>query len=71
MARFTCVSLCELRSTPHAAHHPGVSQVPGATTYFGCVGQDHYAEELKKVAAKDGVAVSCRWRGAQGQAHGG
>lgn len=32
-------------------------QVPGATTYFGCVGQDHYAEELKKVAAKDGVAA--------------
>ncbi|KAL4459058.1 hypothetical protein ABPG75_013923 [Micractinium tetrahymenae] len=30
-------------------------QVPGATTYFGCVGKDHYAEELEKVAAKDGV----------------
>jgi adenosine kinase len=32
-------------------------QVPGATTYFGCVGADHYAEELKKVASKDGVNV--------------
>lgn len=30
-------------------------QVPGATTYFGCVGKDHYADELTKVAAKDGV----------------
>ncbi|KAI7844663.1 hypothetical protein COHA_001752 [Chlorella ohadii] len=32
-------------------------QVPGATTYMGCVGADHYAEELKKVASKDGVKV--------------
>lgn len=32
--------------------------MPGATTYFGCVGKDHYAEELTKVAAKDGVNVS-------------
>lgn len=33
-------------------------QVPGATTYMGCVGADHYAEELKKVASKDGVKAS-------------
>lgn len=36
--------------------------MPGATTYFGCVGDDHYAEELKKVASKDGVNVSERER---------
>ena len=30
-------------------------QVPGATTYLGCVGKDHYADELTKVAAQDGV----------------
>jgi adenosine kinase len=32
-------------------------QVPGATTYMGSVGDDHYAEELKKTATKDGVNV--------------
>lgn len=32
-------------------------QVPGATTYMGCVGADHYAEELRKTASKDGVNV--------------
>lgn len=37
-------------------------QVPGATTYFGCVGDDHYAAELKKVASKDGVKVRARQR---------
>ena len=35
-------------------------QVPGATSYFGCVGKDHYADQLKEVATKDGVNVSCR-----------
>ena len=33
-------------------------QVPGATSYFGCVGSDHYAEQLREVATKDGVNVS-------------
>lgn len=37
---------------------PRMQQVPGATTYFGCVGKDHYADALQKVAAKDGVNVS-------------
>jgi adenosine kinase len=32
-------------------------QVPGATTYMGSVGADHYAEELKKTATADGVNV--------------
>jgi adenosine kinase len=30
-------------------------QVPGATTYMGSVGKDHYADQLSKVAANDGV----------------
>jgi adenosine kinase len=30
-------------------------QVPGATTYMGSVGADHYAEELRKTALADGV----------------
>lgn len=32
-------------------------QVPGATTYMGSVGADHYAEELRKTALADGVEV--------------
>ena len=45
---------------------PRTTQVPGATSYFGCVGSDHYAEELRKVAAQDGVNVRplCRFLGA-------
>ena len=31
--------------------------MPGATTCLGCVGKDHYAAELQKVASKDGVQV--------------
>lgn len=31
--------------------------VPGATTYMGCVGADHYADELQKTATKDGVTA--------------
>lgn len=31
--------------------------VPGATTYMGCVGADHYAEVLRNTASKDGVEV--------------
>ncbi len=41
----------------HLGTRPACPQVPGATTYMGCVGADHYAEELKKVASKDGVKV--------------
>jgi len=32
-------------------------QESGATSYFGCVGKDKYADELKKCAEADGVAV--------------
>lgn len=32
-------------------------QVPGATSYFGCVGADEHAEQLRKTATKDGVNV--------------
>lgn len=32
-------------------------QAPGATTYFGCVGSDGHAEQLRKTASKDGVNV--------------
>jgi len=32
-------------------------QVPGATTYVGCVGKDQFGDELKKAAEGDGVKV--------------
>ncbi|EIE21409.1 adenosine kinase isoform 1T-like protein [Coccomyxa subellipsoidea C-169] len=32
-------------------------QVPGATSYFGCVGDDEYAEKLRKAAQDGGVNV--------------
>lgn len=35
-------------------------QVPGASTYMGSVGADHYAEQLHKTASADGVAVRYR-----------
>jgi len=34
------------------------AQVPGATAYFGCVGDDEFAAEMTKTAEKDGVNVS-------------
>jgi hypothetical protein len=33
-------------------------QVPGATAYMGCVGDDEFAQEMTKTASKDGVNVS-------------
>lgn len=33
-------------------------QVPGATSYMGCVGDDEFAQEMTKTAGKDGVNVS-------------
>lgn len=36
------------------------TQVPGATAYMGCVGDDEFAQEMTKTAAKDGVNVSAR-----------
>ena len=33
-------------------------QVPGATTYMGCVGNDAFAAKMTETATKDGVQVS-------------
>lgn len=32
-------------------------QVPGATSYFGCVGSDNFADTMRETAQKDGVNV--------------
>ena len=32
-------------------------QVPAATSYFGCVGSDKFADIMRKTAQKDGVNV--------------
>ncbi|XP_076917779.1 adenosine kinase 2-like [Bidens hawaiensis] len=32
-------------------------QIPGATSYIGCVGKDKYGEEMAKNSRKDGVNV--------------
>ena len=32
-------------------------QIPGATTYFGCVGADDYAEKMRAACGADGVTV--------------
>ncbi len=32
-------------------------QVPGATTYMGCVGDDEFAKKMTETATKDGVQV--------------
>jgi adenosine kinase len=38
-------------------------QVPGATTYMGCVGEDEFARKMTETATKDGVQVGGdRWR---------
>lgn len=34
-------------------------QVPGATSYIGCIGKDKFGEEMKKDCTKAGVNVSC------------
>ena len=33
-------------------------QVPDASSYIGCVGNDHFATKLREAAAKDGVNVT-------------
>ena len=33
-------------------------QVPGATAYMGCVGDDEFAQKMTATASKDGVNVS-------------
>ena len=32
-----------------------MSQTPGATAFFGCVGSDDYADRLNQAASRDGV----------------
>ncbi len=32
-------------------------QVPGATSYMGCVGKDEFADKMTETASKDGVQV--------------
>ena len=32
-------------------------QVPGASTYMGCVGKDEFAAKMTETASKDGVTV--------------
>lgn len=32
-------------------------QVPGATTYMGCVGNDEFAAKMTETASQDGVTV--------------
>lgn len=33
-------------------------QIPGATSYIGCIGKDKFGEEMKKKAKDSGVNVS-------------
>lgn len=35
-------------------------QIPGATSYIGCIGKDKFGEEMKKNAQAAGVNVSCK-----------
>ena len=33
-------------------------QLPGATSYMGCIGNDEFGEKMRQVASSDGVNVS-------------
>lgn len=33
-------------------------QIPGATSYMGCIGKDKFGEEMKKQSTEDGVKVT-------------
>jgi adenosine kinase len=35
-------------------------QIPGATSYIGCIGKDKFGEEMKKNAQAAGINVSCK-----------
>jgi hypothetical protein len=36
-------------------------QVPGATSYIGCIGKDKFGEEMKKNAQAAGINVSYKF----------
>jgi hypothetical protein len=36
-------------------------QIPGATSYIGCIGKDKFGEEMKKNAQAAGINVSCKF----------
>lgn len=38
-------------------------QIPGATSYVGCIGKDEFGEKLKDTVSKDGVHVSIQYVG--------
>lgn len=38
-------------------HLQWMLQIPGATSYMGCIGKDKYGEEMKKNAKDAGVKV--------------
>lgn len=42
-------------------------QVPGATSYFGCIGNDDYGKRMIETAGKDGVNVRERSGEVEGQ----
>jgi hypothetical protein len=35
-------------------------QIPGASSYIGCIGKDKFGEEMKKNAQAAGINVSCK-----------
>lgn len=43
-------------------------QVPGATSYMGCVGKDDFGNKMKETATQDGVNVRADLRYAVGRA---
>lgn len=42
-------------------------QVPGATSYMGCIGDDDFGRRMTETAKNDGVNVSCSPKSATGQ----
>lgn len=67
----------ELAARPDVQYIPGgagqntirvaqwLLEVPHATTYFGCIGEDDFGRKMTEAAGKEGVnvGVGC-WRGA-------
>lgn len=43
------------------AHLQWMLQVPGATSFIGCIGKDKYGEEMKKHAKLAGLKVNFRY----------
>lgn len=44
-------------------------QVPGATSYMGCVGKDDFGNKMRETATQDGVNVRADLRHALGHAN--